>query len=173
MDKIIIWLVLGFLVQTNYFKGSADNNAKDSEVFQALKSYDSLLFTISFNQCKLSEVDNIMADDLEFYHDKSGITNSKEEFMSVMKNGICNPSNKSKARRELVNGSLQVFPLYDNGKLYGAIQQGEHRFYESYNGEPEKAGSTAKFSHLWLKNENNWILKRVYSYNHEMKSIEK
>lgn len=170
MDKIIIWLVVGFLVQTNYFKGNPSDNAKESEIYQTLKSHDSLLFTISFNQCKLSAIENIMAEDLEFYHDKSGITNSKEEFMTVMKNGICNPSNKSKARRELVKGSLQVFPLYDNGKLYGAIQQGEHRFYESYDGKPEKAGSLAKFSHLWLKNDNNWILKRVYSYNHVMKS---
>ena len=45
--------------------------------------------------------------------------------------------------------------MYNNGTLYGALQNGEHRFFETYKGE-EKAGSIAKFSHLWLKEGDQW-----------------
>ncbi len=141
--------------------------AKESELFKQLSANDSLLFEVSFNKCQLIAIDDIIADDLEFYHDQGGITNSKKQFMEIMNNGICNPTNKTKSRRELVKGTLEVFPLYQNGELYGALQSGEHRFFESYNGQQETKGSIAKFSHLWLKDDNNWILKRVISYDHK------
>ena len=143
---------------------------QQSALFKTLKANDSLLFEVSFNKCQLSAIENIMADDLEFYHDQGGITNSKDEFMNVMRNGICSPSNKTKSRRELVAGSLEVFPLYKNGSLYGALQNGEHKFFESYNQKQETAGSIAKFSHLWLKDQDQWVLKRVISYDHQSQS---
>ena len=130
---------------------------ENSELFKALKANDSLLFEVSFNKCQLQAINHIMAEDLEFYHDQGGITNSKEQFMSIMKRGICNPENKTKSRRALVKGSLKVFPLYNNGTLYGALQNGEHKFFESYNNQAETAGSVAKFSHLWLKVNDQWV----------------
>ena len=141
---------------------------KDSELYNTLKTNDSLLFEVGFNKCHLSEFENLMSKDLEFYRDKSGTAESLSQFLDVMKNGICNTSNIYKARRELVEGSLEVFPLYDNGVLYGAIQNGEHRFFEKSNDQPEKAGSAAKFTHLWILNNNQWKLKRVLSYDHQL-----
>jgi hypothetical protein len=88
--------------------------------------------------------------------------------MEVMKTGICKPSNTYKARRELIKGSLQVFPLYDNGVLYGAIQTGEHQFFEKNLDQPEKIGSLAKFTHLWILENNVWKLKRILSYDHKI-----
>lgn len=146
---------------------------KESELFKTLKANDSLLFDVSFNKCQLNAIDNILANDLEFYHDQGGITNSKSQFMEIMKTGICNPTNKTKSRRELVDNSLEVFPLYHNGILYGALQNGAHKFFESYNGAPETAGSIARFSHLWLKENNQWILKRVISYDHRSQNENK
>ena len=142
--------------------------SEDSELFNTLKTNDSLLFEVGFNKCHLYQFENLMAKDLEFYHDKAGTTDSLSQFLDVMKAGICNSSNTYKARRELVEGSLEVFPLYDNGVLYGAIQNGEHRFFEKNSNQPEKAGSTAKFTHLWILNNNQWKLKRVLSYDHQL-----
>lgn len=161
--KIAVELILTLLVVT-YTNAQVGENSK---LFKALKANDSLLFEVSFNKCQLKAIDHIMAEDLEFYHDQGGITSSKKQFMSVMQNGICHPDNKIKSRRMLVEGSLKVFPLYNNGELYGALQNGEHKFFESYNNQPEIAGSIAKFSHLWLKINNQWILKRVISYDHQ------
>ena len=145
---------------------------KNSEVFIALKTNDSLLFNIGFNTCDLSQFENLMSDDLEFYHDKSGTTNSLSQFLEVMKTGICNPSNIYKVRRELLNESLEVFTLYNNEELYGAIQMGEHQFFEKNMDQPEnveKAGSIAKFTNLWILVNNQWKLKRILSYDHKIK----
>lgn len=144
--------------------------SKTSELFQTLKANDSLLFEVGFNNCNVNEFDKLIAEDFEFYHDKAGIINSKEDFMEGTRNGLCNPSNQTKSRRELVAGSLEVFPLYKNGELYGAIQKGEHKFFESYNGNSENKGSIAKFTHLWIKENNTWKIKRVLSYDHKMQS---
>ena len=142
--------------------------SENSELFQTLKSNDSLLFERSFNHCETEWLNILVSEDFEFYHDISGISSSKQEFIKVMKNGICNPKNETKSRRELVSGSLTVFPLKNNGILYGALQMGEHRFFESYKGQPEVGGSLAKFTHLWILENKKWQLKRVLSYNHKM-----
>lgn len=142
-----------------------------SELYKTLKTNDSLIFDVGFNTCDLSAFENLLTEDFEFYHDKGGITDSKKAFIETFKNGICK-SPKFKSRRELVDGSIAVYPLYNNGILYGALQKGVHRFFESANGQPETAGSTAKFTHLWLKEESRWILKRVLSYDHQMIPVE-
>ncbi len=141
--------------------------SQDSELFSTLKVNDSLLFNIGFNTCDLDQFKKFTTDDLEFYHDKAGALNSKEEFINVMVEGICNKDNTFKSRRELVKNSLQVYPLYNNGKLYAAIQNGSHRFFEKFEGK-EKAGSVAKFSHLWILEDNQWKIKRIYSFDHQL-----
>ena len=141
--------------------------AKDSELFKTLKANDSLLFNVGFNTCDISQFETFIADDLEFYHDNSGVSNSKEAFMQSMKNGICSPNNTVTIRRTLVTGSLTVFPLYDNGTLYGAIQKGEHTFNELAKDGSTSQGSLAKFTHLWIKENENWKIKRVLSYDHK------
>lgn len=140
-----------------------------SELFIILKQSDSLLFNTGFNTCDIQPFETLIADDFEFYHDQSGVTTSKEAFIMGIKDGLCHDKNTIKSRRELVNGSLSVYPLYSKGVLYGAIQKGEHQFYESREGQPEQKTSLAKFTHLWIKTENNWQIKRALSYNHTMK----
>ncbi|MAT89217.1 MAG: DUF4440 domain-containing protein [Flavobacteriaceae bacterium] len=134
-------------------------------LFQTLKKMDSLIFDIGFNECRTEVYNTFVAEDLEFYHDQAGVTNNREGFLASVKNNICGNS-EVKNRRELREGSLQVFPLYNNGKLYGAIQTGEHRFFQKRENQPEQAGSTALFTHLWLKQKKTWVLKRVLSYAH-------
>lgn len=141
--------------------------SKASELFKALKANDSLLFNVGFNTCDISQFKTFITDDLEFYHDNSGISNSKEAFILSMKNGICSPNNTVTIRRTLVAGSLKVFPLYDNGTLYGAIQTGEHTFNELAKDGSQSQGSLAKFTHLWIKENENWKIKRVLSYDHK------
>jgi hypothetical protein len=157
---IIVILLVGFSNQAQV--------SEDAELFNTLKANDSLLFEVGFNTCDIRQFENLMADDLEFYHDKSGALNSMSQFVDVMKNGICNPSNTFKVRRELIEGSIEVFPLYNNGVLYAAIQMGEHQFYEKNKDQQENAGSLAKFTHLWILDNNHWKLKRILSYDHKI-----
>lgn len=139
--------------------------SKDSELYKALKKNDSLIFDSAFNECKSSDLTSIISKDLEFYHDTGGITNGKEEFLRTVKQNICgNP--KVRPYRELVKGSLQVYPLAKDGVLYGAIQKGDHNFYLKENGKTRPT-VTAKFTHLWVLENKKWVLKRVLSYDHQ------
>jgi len=139
--------------------------SKDDKIFKALRKNDSLLFDVAFNRCELAILDEIIHDDFEFYHDKAGITSSKSEFISSIKNGICNLNYKPIRKLELQ--SLEVFTLLKNGEVYGAIQNGKHHFFALEKDKPEYLTSTAQFSHLWLFVQNKWKLSRVLSYNHQ------
>lgn len=140
---------------------------QNSELYITLKANDSLLFDRAFNYCESFRLENLLSENFEFYHDQGGFENSKEGFLQTMKNGICNPNNTTKSRRELTKNSLEVYPLYQNGNLYAAIQKGVHRFYETPLGKQEQPGSEAKFTHLWILEEDQWRLRRVLSYDHQ------
>jgi hypothetical protein len=136
-----------------------------SDLFKTLKTQDSLLFEVGFNTCDIKQFENIVSDDFEFYHDKSGITATKADFIASIRDGLCKMDYK--ARRELVENSLEVYPLENNGVLYGAIQTGCHRFYEVKEVKPDKLTSVAKFTHVWLLENGSWKLSRGLSYDHK------
>lgn len=136
---------------------------ENQELFNTLKIKDSLLFQIGFNQIDTALVASLLSDDFEFYHDINGIINSKNEFVSSINDIAGLPF---KTWRTLQENSMKVFPLYDNDKLYGGIQEGVHDFYQQHEGETAVKSGTAKFTHLWILEDNQWKLKRVLSYDH-------
>lgn len=138
--------------------------SEDNILFLQLKTMDSIVFEEGFNKCNLEELENTIHQDFEFYHDIGGIQ-IKGEFMSNMKANICSSPNR-KPIRKIVEGSLQVFPLYNQGVLYGAVQNGEHEFWiKEPNTEMYQTGS-AKFSTTWLLVEGDWKMKNVLSFDH-------
>lgn len=138
---------------------------ENQEIFDSLKTKDSLLFSLGFNKCDTNQIRLLTSEDFEFYHDQSGITNSKEKFILGIA-GLCNM--QYKPTRELAPNSLKIYPLYNNGELYGAIQTGEHLFYAEERDKPKYLTSTARFTHVWIIQEGNWKLKRVLSYDHKI-----
>ncbi|MEM9076178.1 MAG: nuclear transport factor 2 family protein [Bacteroidota bacterium] len=143
--------------------------SKDSELHLALKSKDSLLFNAAFNACEIEVLNSLFTEDFEFYHDKGGITNGKEAFVQQIATGCDRWYGKGPqpAKRILVDGSLEVYPLQKNGTLYGAIQHGIHSF-EFLNEDKEyQKGDIAKFTHVWILDGDYWKLKRELSYNHQ------
>ncbi|HEY9030057.1 MAG TPA: serine hydrolase [Kangiella sp.] len=132
---------------------------------EELAQQDAELFKRGFNECDTAYLQQHVSDDLVFYHDQSGIQN-KEQFMSNVVKNICSNSTE-KPIRKLVDGSIETFPLHKNGNLYGAIQHGIHDFYIRKTGEPDRLTSTAEFTHVWLKVDNNWLLANVLSYAHK------
>ncbi|WP_236669156.1 class A beta-lactamase-related serine hydrolase [Aquimarina mytili] len=129
-----------------------------------MKKQDSIFFERGFNRCDLEYLEKIIAKDLKFYHDQSGFQNKKLFFENTRKY-IC-PDSDKKPIRKLQEGSLKVFPLYNNGELYGAIQKGTHNFYIREKGKDDIWTSTAKFTSVWTKNKEEWILNEVLSYDH-------
>lgn len=122
-------------------------------LFRTIQALDTRLFD-AYNHCDLTTLGGMVSDDLEFYHDQTGLSVGKEPFLAAIKQNIC-----GKVQRELLSGTLEVYPL----KGYGAVEIGIHRFHHPQN--PENVGD-AKFVMLWQNEDGVWRVTRVISYNH-------
>ena len=142
--------------------------AKNSELFLALKKQDSIFFERSFNLCDLEYLNKAIHKDLIFYHDQSGVQD-RASFLANTKKYICSDTIK-KPIRKVAEESLEVFPLYNNGKLYGVIQNGIHDFYIREKNKEDIHTSSAKFTSVYLLENGNWLLKEVLSFDHNAPS---
>jgi Domain of unknown function (DUF4440) len=133
---------------------SPPSAAPPDELFRTIASLDSALFD-SYNGCDLEKFKTFFTDDVEFYHDQGGLTVGAQALAEQVEKNIC-----GKARRELVAGMLQVYPM----RGYGAVEIGVHRFYQPKKGR-EPTGE-AKFIHLWQQKGGVWKITRVISYDH-------
>jgi len=138
--------------------------SKTSDLFIELKKQDSIFFELGFNNCDWVYLDKHTDDNLKFYHDNGGFQD-KKLFLERTKQNICGNPNQ-KPIRKLVENSLEVFPLYNNGELYGAIQSGEHQFFIREKNKEDVLGGQAKFTTVWTKKEGNWIMSDILSYDH-------
>lgn len=129
-------------------------------LFSELALLDTQFFD-AFNRCDTEFMATYLNVDFEFYHDLGGLTDSKHKMMN-MEHERCGNDSET-LRRELVEGSLSVYPL----KGYGAIQQGEHRFYLTPKGEQEQLIEIAKFTSVWQQKGDVWSMTRVLSFDHK------
>jgi CubicO group peptidase (beta-lactamase class C family) len=143
---------------------------KNSDLYKTIISKDSLLFNVGFNTCDISQFENLLSEKFEFFHDKEGISD-KKEFLNDLRNGLCGDPDNYQARRELLHESTEIYALYNKGNLYGAIQVGVHQFFEKQRNKPEKFGSSAKFTHVWLLENGEWRLAKSLSFEHQEKLL--
>jgi hypothetical protein len=123
------------------------------------------LFWDAYNHCDTEKMPAFFTPDIEFYHDKGGITLGVEALVSSVKKNLCsNPD--FHLRREAVEGSVQVSPLRNGNVIYGAVLSGDHYFYINEKGKPEYRDGLAKFFHVWLLKDGTWKMARVISYDH-------
>ena len=112
-----------------------------------------------FDAYNAHDVDGLMAwfsEDLEFYHDNGGLLDFqqvKAGFTSVF-------ANNRDIRRDLVDGSLEVYPI----KGFGAIEIGSHRFCHTENGKADCG--TFRFLQIWRFKDGAWKVSRDVSYGH-------
>ena len=126
------------------------------ELTKAVTALDKELFD-AYNTCNLDKLGTLVADDLEFYHDKTGLAVGKQPFLDAIKNNIC-----GKVTRQLVAGTLEVYPLHG----YGAVEIGVHRFYHPASSPDKDVVGEAKFVTLWQYKDGAWKISRVISYDH-------
>jgi hypothetical protein len=139
-------------------------DAENKRVTQTILHLDSL-FWKTYNTCDIAHNGLYFTDDIRFYHDKGGITNGKTALVNSIKNNICGNPNQ-RVRREAVEGTVMVYPMRNGDSVYGAVISGDHYFYISENNQPEKRTGLAKFTHLWLLQNNEWKMSVVLSYDH-------
>lgn len=130
-------------------------NAPDTPLYGEILAMDQRFFA-AFNRQDLGALGEFFSRDLEFYHDKGGFSDYAAN-MAASKRLF---ENYKTLRRELVAGSMEVYPVKD----YGAIQLGSHRFC---NWEQGKADcGVFRFAHIWKREGDGWKLSRVISYDH-------
>ena len=158
------------------FTGSIPTLAQSgqSKLFETLQALDTQLFEAA-NHCDYEKLTAMVDENLEFYHDQGGLTLGRQLFLDSIKNNTC-----GMMIRELVPGTLQVYPI----KGYGAIELGVHRFHHPGHekefpaakqlgmtrfldsGAAEWPPGEAKFLHIWQLKDGSWKLTRVISYSH-------
>ncbi len=106
-----------------------------------------------------------VARDLRFFHDKSGIQD-RNLFLESTRKYIC-PATGPKPIRKVDPKSLELYLLYNNGELYGAIQHGVHLFYLREKGKEDVWTNIARFTSVWLLENGTWKLSEVLSYDHQ------
>jgi hypothetical protein len=152
----LIFVSVAF-IYTDQVNAQTSQNLSPQELTRKIAYMDSLLF-YAFNTCDVNLSKSLFTEDLEFYHDAGGLTNYAQNVKSILQR--CN--RETKVRRELVKGTLEVFPIRD----FGAVEIGSHRFYYTEKGQEEKLDGTFRFVHIWKNTNGDWKISRVISYDH-------
>jgi len=106
----------------------------------------------AYNSCDMKTQADIYDEDLEFFHDKGGLSTSKTDILKSLEKNIC-----GKVTRTLIKGSVEVYPIKD----YGAIQIGYHKFFNKE--EPNARSIPSKFIVIWKNKNNSWKITKVIS----------
>lgn len=118
----------------------------DAEVFGA--------FNACVDPAQLQRHAAFFARDVEFYHDNGGVTWNRRAMLANTRRYVC-----GHFRRELIPGTLEVFPI----KGFGALAKGSHRFCQFDTGQCD---GRAEFDILWQQTRDGWRITRVLSYGH-------
>ncbi len=123
----------------------------DKILYDKIVSIDSIYWQ-AYNSCDMGTQEFIYSEDLEFYHDLNGLRTSKDVMLEAIKTKIC-----GKITRELVDGSIEVYPIKD----FGAVQLGLHKFHNKQ--EPDAISKPSRFIIIWKHDDGHWKITRVIS----------
>ena len=127
------------------------------DLYTEIAHMDSVLFD-AFNAQDMEKLTTVFSADLEFYHDKGGLTNyqqTMDNFKSLFER-----NRHTGLKRVLIEGSMQVYPIKD----FGAVQLGKHQFCHQENGKDDCG--TFQFVHTWQKKDGQWKVIRIISFDH-------
>jgi hypothetical protein len=130
--------------------------AQQGELYRTIAGLDTALFD-AYNACDMEKFGALLADDLEFYHDVSGLLRGSQEVIDATKKNVCGHT-----RRDLVPGTLKVYPI----KGFGAVETGIHLFCDSKLPKCPDGSGVGRFTMLWEFRDGVWMLARVISYDH-------
>jgi hypothetical protein len=131
----------------------------------AIATRDAEFFELLFERCEPDRLRAMLTDDFEMYHDRDGVVaRSAGPFVEDYRLTCAERQAPDawRSRRELVRESLNVHPVPN----HGAIEDGDHIFFERRGDGPERLAGRARFTQLWRLTPEGWRLARVFSYAH-------
>ncbi|WP_422861804.1 nuclear transport factor 2 family protein [Flagellimonas sp. W118] len=123
----------------------------NKELYNIIVALDKEYFD-AYNSCDMEKQKSLYSENLEFFHDKGGVSTSKQDVLAAIEENIC-----GKVTRTLLEGSIEVYPIKD----YGAIEIGYHKFYN--NQEPNAKSKASKFILVWKNEDGKWVITKVIS----------
>jgi hypothetical protein len=138
----------------------------DPALLAEVKAADAALFETFFERCDPARLASQVTPDFEMYHDRDGVVATSGAAFVAMYAKQCETKKAPDAwrsRRALLPASLRVDPVPG----YGAIEEGDHFFYERQGEGPEKLVGRAHFVQLWKKAPDGWRVARILSYAHQ------
>lgn len=147
MKTYIIYISLLLCISPRGFTQVPENSLLYQEIF----TMDATFFK-AYNECDIATQAKHISDDLEFYHDKAGYSEGKQELLESLKSNIC-----GKVTRTLVPESFEVHNIPN----YGAVAMGYHTFTD--NQDPDAHQKPGRFVHLITKKDGVWQMTKVIS----------
>ena len=142
-----------------------DGIETQEQVAQRLQALDAKLFNAAFVECDMDVLDDLLAQDFEFYHDRDGLSYMSSAAFIEDVSRECGPDGTG-MKRVLVSDSLSTHMLGD----YGAMQMGKHEFHQVMSDGPSIARERGVFIHIWQRSSDSsegWQITRIISYDHE------
>lgn len=151
------FLLLLFSCSVGRNAGTANFVPASKALYAEIRLQDSLMFA-AFNAHDSRKLMEHFTADLEFYHDKGGLSDFTQTGQGFAQ--LFSQNETTGLRRELVPGSLEVYPIGE----YGAVETCLHRFCHEENGKQDCG--TFKNVMIWKKSPDGWKVSRVISYDH-------
>lgn len=164
MKTKIITRLLAFIIILTAGFTNASAQAEFQKLTATILHLDSAFWN-AYNSCDSAHFKDFVSDDVEFYHDKGGITMGAKALIESLNKNICGNA-EQRVRREAVSGTVKVYPMQNGNEVYGALISGEHKFYVTQKGKPEFQTGIADFTQLWQVKNGVWKMTRILSYNH-------
>jgi hypothetical protein len=126
---------------------------------------DARFFDLFFEGCDPATLRTMLTDDFEFFDDRGGLVATDADGFVDQYAGRCRDRaapDAWRSRREALPDGLAVYPIQN----YGAVETGEHVFYERQGDGPETKVGRARFTQMWKQEDGSWKLARVFSYDH-------
>lgn len=123
----------------------------DTTLYNTIKAKDKQFFD-AYNNCDLETQAELLSEDIEFFHDVSGLSTSKADILKATETNIC-----GKVKRILIEGSIEVYKINN----YGAVEIGYHKFFNAK--EPNSKSIPSKFIVIWKLTDENWQMTKIIS----------
>jgi len=68
--RIVAFILFTILLYNNLAQAQISHS---SSLYKTIKMQDSLLFDVGFNTCNLSQFEEVVSNNFEFYHDQAGM----------------------------------------------------------------------------------------------------
>jgi Domain of unknown function (DUF4440) len=158
-SPLLLLLLLSFGISTHPALAT-EPALPSSELYKKIAELDRELFE-GFNACDMATMRNLMEPEVEFYQDNDTTTYSRDQLEPSFRDR-CGANNVSKLRRELIPGSMEVYPLKD----YGALEIAKHDFFIMEDGKKGNLAASPNLILIWRNDHGHWAVTRVISYGH-------